>query len=103
MVYYVDQGYPLDANDTTYAMTSEIFLHDPLGTNNRKRIHLRSTFYASAVSSYYNLGTGLLNDNNNALSGIKFYTASGNINGKFTLYGLKNEKTYNKRIPRNIS
>jgi hypothetical protein len=26
------------------------------------------------------------------LSGIKFYTASGNINGKFTLYGLKKWK-----------
>jgi len=75
------------------AAHSEITIFDPLSTGYKKHIYHSTVVYTdSGYAEVYN-GIYFHNENNNAMSGITFYAASGNIvNGNFKLYGIKWKK-----------
>jgi hypothetical protein len=70
----------------------EIIICNPLNTSSKKSIILQAQFVAGTfndATEYVAMG-GILNDNNDALSGITFYVNSGNVaSGNFKLYGIK--------------
>jgi len=69
-----------------------MFIHDPLGTNNHKMISWNSfNVYDNGTAYYYTMhGIGIFRGNTTALSGITVYPSSGNYDsGYITIYGLK--------------
>jgi len=69
-----------------------MFIHDPLGTNNHKMISWNSfNVYDNGTPYYYtHHGVGIFRGNTTALSGITVYPSSGNFDsGYITIYGLK--------------
>lgn len=79
-------------NNGNNAGSGYIILNDPLSTNTKH------SFFINQIDSWDNTNihfrqqtlTGFLTDNNNALSGLSFLFASGNISrGNFKLYGIK--------------
>jgi len=69
-----------------------MFIHDPLGTNNHKMISWNSfNVYDNGTAYYYTMhGVGIFRGNTTALSGITVYPSSGNYDsGYITIYGLK--------------
>jgi tryptophanyl-tRNA synthetase len=80
------------SNNGNNAGSGSIILNDPLSTNTKHSFFLNQIDSWDNTNNYFRyIGlTGMLTDNNNALSGLSFYFASGNIaRGNFKLYGLK--------------
>jgi len=76
------------AGANSYNITLHLF--DPLGTTNYKYgLFNYVTHSATNAQFHSSLGGFALKDNTNALSGITIYVNSGNIYGKFKLYGIK--------------
>jgi hypothetical protein len=79
-------------NNGNNASSGSIILNDPLSTNTKHSFFLNQIDSWDNTNIHFRLQTltGFLTDNNNALSGISFLFASGNIaRGNFTLYGIK--------------
>ena len=67
-----------------------INLFNPLGTTNYKYALFNFVSHSATNAQFHSsLGGFLLKDNTNALSGINIFVNSGNIYGKFKLYGIK--------------
>ena len=83
----------MDTGTTTGRSTNfNMFIHDPLGTNNHKMISWNSfNVYDNGTAYYYTMhGIGIFRGNTTALSGITVYPSSGNYDsGYITIYGLK--------------
>mgnify|MGYP003138161921 CR=1 FL=1 len=83
----------MDTGTTTGRSTNfNMFIHDPLGTNNHKMISWNSfNVYDNGTAYYYTMhGVGIFRGNTTALSGITVYPSSGNYDsGYITIYGLK--------------
>ncbi len=83
-------GGAMPSNTPTTSASYQLFLHDPLATDNYKTTNFQGFFQRESSSLDYNITSICqLRDNANALSGIKIYVSAGNIYGKFKLYGLK--------------
>ena len=83
-------GGTIPANTPTTSASFQLFLHDPLATDNYKTTNFQGFFQRESSSLDYTISSFCqLRDNANALSGIKIYVSAGNIYGKFKLYGLK--------------
>jgi hypothetical protein len=80
------------ASNGNNAGSGTIILNDPLSTNTKHSFFLNQIDSWDNTNLHFRLQTlsGFLTDNNNALSGLSFYFASGNIaRGNFKLYGIK--------------
>jgi hypothetical protein len=91
-------SYGLLSNSPLRQYEAVMFIHNPSGTNNAKIFNLRGSYitYASgsdkvinlsAAGGFYEGGSGM---STAALTGVRFLMTSGNINGTFRLYGIKN-------------
>ena len=79
---------------SNYAYNQKVTIYNPLATNTYKIITQEIGLIKRASESGYVMtvhgGSGVLNDNTNALSGITFLMSTGNIaSGNFKLYGIK--------------
>jgi hypothetical protein len=73
---------------------SKIIIYNPLSTTSYKKVNFQSMGASDdggGTNALWNINqAGQLTDNTNALSGISFFYASGNISeGVFKLYGIK--------------
>ena len=81
-------------NTSNYAYNQKIHIYNPLATNTYKIITQEIGLVKRASETNYVMsliaGSGVLNDNTNAISGISFFMSTGNIaSGNFKLYGIK--------------
>ncbi len=65
----------------------EIF--NPLSATTHKTMIFHGFLKRNDGNLFTTSGSGQLSDNANALSGVSFFMSSGNIYGKFKLYGIK--------------
>lgn len=76
----------------TQTKNFNLYLYNPLDTSYKKTLtyDIQCWFESGYIRFFKQNGAGVLQDNNNALSGISFYYDSGNITtGNFKLYGIK--------------
>lgn len=80
---------------SNYPYNQKVHIYNPLATNTYKMITQEIGLFKKAdEASQYIItivgGSGILNNNTNALSGITFLMSTGNIaSGTFKLYGIK--------------
>jgi len=83
-------GYGYGSSSGDFVHGREFVIYNPLSTSTYKMVNWFGAGYDSVNGvNVSHTGSGILADSTSALSGITFYMNSGNINGKFKLYGIK--------------
>jgi len=73
----------------TLGVSGEVILFNPLSANYPVFYYRGAGTINTAAQVYAFEGGGIYQDETTAWSGVSFYCPSGNINGEFTLYGMK--------------
>ena len=76
-------------NGGSLSANFRMFVHNPSSTAVMKAIDWTGTSQASTSTMSQISGAGF-NQGTAALTGVRFLAASGNINGTFRLYGIRN-------------
>ena len=78
--------------NTNFTCAGNIVIYNPLGTTDYKNFTVNFLSHGDTGSNYLYcwIGTNYFDGNTSAMSGITFKASSGNHDGVFDLYGIKN-------------
>jgi hypothetical protein len=67
-----------------------VYIHNPAGTTKYKGVYWMGTALNNSGDIMQNVGAATYSGGAQALTGVRFFGAAGNISGTFRLYGIKN-------------